>query len=221
MTTRIGLISDVHATLAPVREALAIFRREGVETILCAGDIAGYGSELDATVELLIDSGCRSILGNHDLWYLSHRDPALDGAAERYLRSLPRLFHHAAAGKTLYMVHASPPDSLLEGIRLLDEQGTLVAGQQSSWSALLHDFADDVLLVGHTHQVFAEPLGSTLVINPGSTCFNHTCAILYLPELRVEVLPLGGKQPLLSWNWGMEPRRPNRLFAQQEPVDEP
>lgn len=54
MTVKIGLISDVHATAAPVREALAILQREGVETILCPGDIAGYGTELELTVELLI-----------------------------------------------------------------------------------------------------------------------------------------------------------------------
>ena len=42
----IGLISDVHATPAPVEEALAIFDRAGVEQVFCAGDIAGYRDRL-------------------------------------------------------------------------------------------------------------------------------------------------------------------------------
>jgi predicted phosphodiesterase len=39
-----------------------------------------------------------------------------------------------------------------------------------------------VLVVGHTHQVFAETVGGVLVVNPGSSAFNHSCAILSLPD---------------------------------------
>ena len=48
---KIGLISDVHATLKPLQQALAIFEAQGVETILCAGDVAGYGKQLEQTVK--------------------------------------------------------------------------------------------------------------------------------------------------------------------------
>ena len=61
----------------------------------------------------------------------------------------------------------------------------------------------DVLIVGHTHQVFSEQLGDVLVINPGSTTFNHTCAILTLPEMKVDIFPLSNKEPILCWNWSM------------------
>ena len=44
-TATIGLLSDVHATSAPVAEALAIFDRAGVDEVWCAGDIAGYRDE--------------------------------------------------------------------------------------------------------------------------------------------------------------------------------
>jgi len=47
MSVKIGLISDMHATPGPLKEALSIFREEGVDRILCAGDVAGYGTELD------------------------------------------------------------------------------------------------------------------------------------------------------------------------------
>lgn len=204
MTYKIGLISDVHATLDPVQEALEIFRREGVDTILCGGDIAGYGNELEQTVAVLIDSGCRAILGNHDHWYLRRRDPDLDGPVEAYLRALPRVIELKVAGKMIYMVHASPPDSLLDGIRLLDRYGELIVVQQELWSEILGDFPCDVLLVGHTHQLFVERLGQSLVINPGSTRFNHSCAILHLPELRVQIFPLSGMAPVQAWNWGLE-----------------
>ena len=68
---KIGLISDVHATVEPLREALALFRQNHVDTIICAGDTAGYGVELDETVKCLIESKCQIISGNHDTWYLN------------------------------------------------------------------------------------------------------------------------------------------------------
>jgi len=202
VSVQIGLIADVHSASAPVREALAVFRRERVDTILCPGDIAGYGTELEPTVELLIDSGCRAVLGNHDLWWLSGPDCVAGGDVETYLQSLPTAIELSVAGKQLYMVHARPPESLMDGIRLLDENGTLIPEQRDRWADYLKTFSFDVLVVGHTHQVFAERLGDVLVVNPGSTRFNHTCAILSLPAMEVRIIPLGGRTPVPAWNWG-------------------
>ena len=203
MTVKIGLISDVHATPAPVSEALAVFKREGVDTILCAGDIAGYRSKLQQTVALLIDSGCQAVLGNHDLWWLSRCKDEKNTLVEKYLQALPRVIDLSVENNKIHMVHASPPGSLMEGIKLLGENAELLEDQKDCWSDHLKIFPSDVLIVGHTHQVFAEQLGHVLVINPGSSLFNHTCAILTLPAMDVQIFPLSGKQPVLVWNWGL------------------
>jgi len=207
VTVQIGLLSDPHATPGPLREALAIFRREGVDAVLCAGDIAGYGPELEQTVELLLAGGCRSVLGNHDLWWLEGSGAVATAAAADYLRALPTVLEWSVADKRLYMVHGSPPASLEEGIRLLDERAAPIPEQVARWRDALRGFAFDLLVVGHTHQVFAERLGDVLVVNPGSTSFNHTCAVVRLPGMEVRFFPLGGRMPVLTWNWGMERRR--------------
>ncbi len=77
----IGLISDVHATPGPVEEALSIFEQAGVEQVFCAGDVAGYRDQLKQTVALLVESGCQTVLGNHDLLYLDHCSDDLDNEA--------------------------------------------------------------------------------------------------------------------------------------------
>jgi putative phosphoesterase len=205
MTVKIGLISDVHATPDPLREALNIFTDQGIETILCAGDIAGYGPDLEQSVQLLIDYRCETIIGNHDLWHFNQLDPENEKPFDRYLRSLPRTLEFSVEGKNMYMVHASPPVSILDGIKLLDENANIIPERIDLWSDSLNDFPYDLLIVGHTHQVFSQRLGDVLIINPGSTVFNHTCVILTLPEMEVETIPLSGKKPLLSWNWGMQP----------------
>ena len=197
----IGLISDVHATPAPVAEALSIFEQAGVEQIFCAGDIAGYRDQLEETVALLIASGCRSIIGNHDLGYLEEHAEEADTRAAEFLKQLPSSIDTNIAGKRVYMVHAHPPDECRGGIKLLDKQGEVQPERIELWTDRLQTFNPDVLVVGHTHQVFAEQVGNTLVVNPGSSAFNYSCAILRLPEMTVEVFPLSGKTIAKTWNW--------------------
>jgi len=197
----IGLISDVHATPAPVAEALSIFEQAGVDQVFCAGDIAGYREQLDETVALLVENNCRSVLGNHDLGYLANNADNADDRAVTFFRQLPAVIDTTIAGRRVYMVHAQPPDACHGGIKLLNRQGEVEADRVARWTGELQGFDPDVLVVGHTHQVFAEQVGDTLVVNPGSSAFNYSCAILRLPEMTVEVFPLSGKAVEKTWNW--------------------
>ena len=197
----IGLISDVHATPAPVAEALSIFEKAGVEQVFCAGDTAGYRDQLEETVALLIESGCRTIIGNHDLGYLEEHADDADNRATEYFKQLPSSIDASIAGKRVYMVHAHPPDDCRGGIKLLDKQGEVQPERIALWTEQLQTFDRDVLIVGHTHQVFAEHIGNTLVVNPGSSAFNHSCAVLRLPEMTVQVFPLSGKAVVNNWVW--------------------
>lgn len=198
----IGLLSDVHATPEPVAEALSIFREAGVEQVFCAGDIAGYRERLEETIALLVRNDCRTVLGNHDLQYLECHAGDHDNGSVAFIRQLPASIATEIAGKRLYMVHAHPPDACHGGIRLLNRDGMALPERIASWAGKLQSLDCDVLVVGHTHQVFARWVGDTLVVNPGSSAFNHSCAILRLPELTVEMLPLSGREILRTWNWG-------------------
>jgi putative phosphoesterase len=202
VSTRIGLLSDVHAKPAPVAEALSIFKREQVDSIICPGDIAGYFDEVRAVTDLLLESNCQTIIGNHDQSYLESHQQERNSAEYRFLDALPETLEYEIEGRRVYVVHAHPPASQHGGIKLLDVDGELIPEQKKYWQQALKDMNYDVLIVGHTHQVFAEQLGHVLVINPGSTQFNHTCMILTLPEMTVQTFALQGKGPVKSWNWG-------------------
>jgi putative phosphoesterase len=198
----LGLISDVHATAAPVQEALEIFQLAGVDQVLCAGDIAGYHDEVDKTVALLVDNDVQAVRGNHDLRYLDRCGEHENGPAAAYFRQLPAALDIEIAGRRVYVVHAEPPDACDGGgIRLLDPHGGLRPERATLWTQQLASCDCDVLVVGHSHQVFAERLGNTLVVNPGSSVFNHSCAILRLPEMTVQLLALSGQSIRKTWNW--------------------
>jgi putative phosphoesterase len=207
MTTRIGLISDVHSSPVALAEALQIFARQQVDDIICAGDIAGYYEGLLPTIQLLAGSNCTAIVGNHDQSWLE-KNPAAQsdtdsGEIRNYLQQLPQTLQFSIEGKRLFVVHANPPSEQHGGIKLRNRYGEIVEERKADWAESLADFDHDVLIVGHTHQVYAEQLGKVLVINPGSVPFNHSCMILSLPDLRVETYALGGREIVNCWNFSM------------------
>ena len=134
---KIGLVSDVHATVEPLREALTLFRQNHVDITICAGDIAGYGEELDQTVSLLIESECQIISGNHDIWYLSAPAPEEKKWIKDFFSALPETLDFTAEGKHLYVVHTSPPNSNRKGINLLDEHGHVMPDRKAQWQNTL------------------------------------------------------------------------------------
>lgn len=61
-----GIIGDIHGNLDALDAVLATLKREGVDTILCIGDIVGYGAEPAECVQRLLEWGIESVAGNHD-----------------------------------------------------------------------------------------------------------------------------------------------------------
>lgn len=203
MSTRVGLISDIHASPSALTEALDIFTREKVSDIICAGDIAGYFDNLLPTIELLEQAGCKTIIGNHDQAYIhAHCDQSRSREC-LYLESLPETLQLSIEGKKIYCVHAEPPSEQHGGLKLLDQDGSIIQERKSLWHNNLQDLDADILIVGHTHQVFAEQLGDVLVLNPGSSAFNHSCMVLSLPGCTVETFALENRKIISCWNFSM------------------
>lgn len=203
MTTTIGLISDVHSSPLPLRQALEIFEREQVDEIICAGDIAGYYDTVAPTVELLAQSNCHAVLGNHDVDFLASPPEAETQSVRDYLQQLPASLELEIEGTKILVVHANPPAEQAGGIRLLDPQGKVIESRRQDWAEKLDEVDCDVLIVGHTHQVYALQLGKLFVVNPGSSAFNHSCMILSLPDLGIREFALGNREIIKCWNFGM------------------
>jgi predicted phosphodiesterase len=64
---RYGVLADVHANLPALEAALGVLAAEGIERLLCAGDIVGYGPWPDACLSRLEEAGAAVVAGNHDL----------------------------------------------------------------------------------------------------------------------------------------------------------
>ena len=63
---RIALISDIHGNRIALEAVLADIRREGIDSIVCLGDVAAHGPEPKETVDLLRTLDCPVVMGNAD-----------------------------------------------------------------------------------------------------------------------------------------------------------
>lgn len=202
---RIGLISDLHANLPATEAVLAALDREGVDLILCAGDLVCYGARPNEVLTLIRRRGIPCVLGNYDAaagWSLPiSRKPSNPGteamkqramewtravlhpAHRRYLRGLPWSYHATYDGLRLVMLHAGP-EHLDEAILPdhADRQRDLARSTQAN-----------VLVLGHIHQAYIADLGDVLCVNPGAVGraldgdVRASCAVLDTQTRRVEL----------------------------------
>ncbi|MEQ8766860.1 MAG: metallophosphoesterase family protein [Planctomycetota bacterium] len=160
-----AIISDIHSNLEALSAVFEDIDRQKVDSILCLGDVVGYGPQPVECVDLVRDR-CRFVLlGNHDD-ALFHGAPDFNPIARQAIevnrtmlrpswlsmpkrrerwRYLSELKPSHREGDILYC-HASPRDPLRE--YLLRPDIVFDPGKIRS----NFEFVESVCFVGHTHQ---------------------------------------------------------------------
>lgn len=124
---RYGVFSDVHGNHTALKAVLDFYRKNGVESFLCCGDIVGYGPQpLECAEELRELKNLTAVMGNHDAaavgkmdvkWFNANAAWAIDfarlqltGQALDFISRLPE----RAETPDFTMVHGSPRKPLTE-----------------------------------------------------------------------------------------------------------
>ena len=97
--TAIALIADIHGNLPALDAVLEELEREGVDQILCLGDVA-VGPQPTETLERVRELGCPVVMGNWDAYFL-RRLPGAGG------RDRPSSWSRSARGGP----SSSPPST--------------------------------------------------------------------------------------------------------------
>ena len=63
---RYAIMSDIHANPQALERVLDDAARCGVEQVVCAGDVVGYGPDPVGTVRILRERNIPTVMGNHD-----------------------------------------------------------------------------------------------------------------------------------------------------------
>ncbi|WP_207482702.1 metallophosphoesterase family protein [Arenibaculum pallidiluteum] len=170
---RIAILSDIHANLDALRAVLAAIAGEGVDRIVCLGDIVGINAQPAECVALIQACGAVCVAGNHDravAGQLSTREfdatsarsiswtrRRLDRGALEFLAGLPT--ERVVEGRLVAVHGALHPETGRETVRL-DNDGRRLA----SFHALVrHPSGARICAFGHTHHVAVFEFSNGLV----------------------------------------------------------
>jgi putative phosphoesterase len=174
---RLALISDIHGNLPALEVVLAELERDGVEEIVCLGDVAVGPQPLEtlARIEAL---GCLVVMGNWDEYLLSGapqlRGELADVLAEmcswtreqlsasdrRYIGDFRQTVElELDNGKTLLAFHGSPRST---------EDEIIATTSDEELGEMLDGLKATVFAGGHTHFQLLRRHGEAVVVNAGS-----------------------------------------------------
>ncbi len=163
--SRFGVISDVHADVHALEDALRHLAARECDGIVCCGDLVDFGLFPDETLALLALRKIPTISGNHDRWAVEGGGSGggwdLSRESRKFLASLPGSHVFERDGVRVAVHHGSPRGDM-DGI-YPEEIGFELARQH------LQRAAADVMIVGHTHIPFRlEVEGVGVIVNPAA-----------------------------------------------------
>ncbi len=177
---KIGFISDIHGNIQALDAVMGALEAERVEHILCAGDLVCYGANPNEVVRAVQCKNISCVTGNYDAavgWDLpkASREPssprnepfkqaALDWTktiiekdCQHFLSQLPWTSVFDIAGTRIQTVHA--------GFDYLDDW--LSPSAPESLYEASKKVSANIVVLGHTHQIFTYTCNDVLFINPG------------------------------------------------------
>jgi predicted phosphodiesterase len=176
---RIAVLADIHANLVALEAVMETIAAEGVERVVCLGDLATLGPAPNRTLDLLRVKDWLFVRGNHDHYLhapelvAQHTDAEivhhsvnwcrnrLSAPNRAFLEDLaPAPVRFDCCGHTLVFCHGSPRSDLDDMLADTepDELGAMLSGVPAA----------HLVAGGHTHVPMTRRHGATLVVNAGS-----------------------------------------------------
>jgi putative phosphoesterase len=176
---KLAILSNIHGNLVALEAVLADLDREGVDKLVCLGDVAALGPQPCGVLKRLRELNCPTVIGNTDAWLLNpqSREPVdedshwifdiedwcvrqLSPSDSEYLRTFrPTIQIPLGDGATLLCVHGSPRSN---------EDVILATTPDEELDRLLEGFHVTVMTGGHTHTQMFRCHRDMVLMNPGS-----------------------------------------------------
>ncbi|MFN2426108.1 MAG: metallophosphoesterase [Candidatus Binatia bacterium] len=175
---RVALISDLHGNEISLTTVLADLDRQGVDALICLGDVATLGPRPSEVIGLLRQRGCRNILGNHDAFMIDEElirtysevpivvdsvdwcRQQLSAADIEFLTGFePNIAMELGEGVEALLFHGSPRSHMEDLLATTDAE---------ELDRCLGETTATVLAGGHTHIQMLRQHRGMMLVNPGS-----------------------------------------------------
>ncbi|HEY7415937.1 MAG TPA: metallophosphoesterase family protein [Ktedonobacteraceae bacterium] len=197
---RLALISDIHGEYSLLDQVLQDIQQQGVEQIVCLGDVLQGGSQPAETLARIRELNCPVVMGNTDARLVADEEISTSERISEHQREViawsraqlsasdrafmlqhfrPTIEITLEANKKLLCFHGSPTsfNDLIFPTTPDDTVRQLLAG-----------FDATLLAGGHTHTQQMRRLGNSWYINPGSVsvAYNWELSDLATGQFRVD-----------------------------------
>ena len=158
---KIAVISDIHGNLYALMRVLEDIEDKKVDTIICLGDLVGYGPHPNEVIAMIKRRNIICLKGNYDASVVDESFPftvdELRASNKFYLNSLPTSLTLEFEGKKVLFVHGSP--NKINEYMLEEGENT---------ASIMENLDADVLVCAHTHIPSVKKFGQKLFVNDGS-----------------------------------------------------
>ncbi len=171
---KIAVISDIHGNIDALSTLLKDIDSEKVDTIICLGDLVGYGPYPNQVISMVRSRHILCIKGNYDSSVVDNeysyiRETNLNSFSlpwtvnelteenRIFLQDLPSTITLNIANKNLLFVHGSP--NKINEYLLKDGANTI---------DVMNSINEDILFCAHTHMPDIKKFSNKLYINCGS-----------------------------------------------------
>lgn len=167
---RYGIFADVHSNLEALTAVLEELQGQGVDRLLCAGDLVGYGADPSACLDRLRQAGVVAVAGNHD-WAAAGKMPlewfneAASAAVEWTARQLGQEDQAYLRGLALVW---KDPNVTLAHASLENPERFCYLFDSADAEPSLRLLSTPAGFIGHTHVPALFRSGDRMLVNVGS-----------------------------------------------------
>lgn len=169
---RLAVIGDVHCEAETLGRVLDALDSMNVDAVLCVGDLVDGQGVADKTLGMLEARGVQCVAGNHERWFLSGEQRALENAtleisdgSRAFIEALPQTRRYSTVAGEALLCHGVGEDD--EAWLLPDTRGYALQ-DISTLRELMLDEEVQFMIGGHTHQRMVRVFPGLTVVNAGT-----------------------------------------------------
>lgn len=166
---RIGVVSDCHGCLVGLQTVVEWLEIAGVDTIVCAGDVASFGPRPNGCIELLRLKNIPTVQGNEDLNMIEPVERPDRSERIIEIEAIEAWGRNALSDESRQWLADLPKEIVLEGDVLVTHAAP---GDQTRVVTpdLIPEFPEAIraIAAGHLHQPYVKVTPHGLWVNAGS-----------------------------------------------------